>query len=63
MTLVDEYFSHVPEYYDEMYLEGYTPAEIMYAFNKKMDREMAEREEAEALFDSVKVESVVKIKK
>lgn len=44
MTLVDDNFKNVPEYYDWMYLDGYTPEEILYAFHRKMDREQAERE-------------------
>lgn len=33
-TLIDQHFSKVPEYYPEMYQDGYTPEEIMYAFRK-----------------------------
>ena len=46
-----------------MYLDGYSPEEIMYALHKKMDREQAEREALEESFDYVKVKSEVKIKK
>ena len=63
MTLVDDNFKNVPEYYDWMYLDGYTPEEIMYAFHRKMDREQAEREALEEGFDSIKVKSEVKLKK
>jgi hypothetical protein len=35
----------IPEYYDTMYLDGYTPYEILYAVRKKMHREYLEREE------------------
>ena len=44
MSLIDNHFRHVPEYYDWMYLDGFTPEEIMYALRKKMNREIAERE-------------------
>ena len=44
MTLVDDNFKNVPDYYDWMYLDGYTPEEILYAFHRKMDREQEERE-------------------
>ena len=62
MTLLDDHYRKAPEYYDWMYLDGFTPDEILYAFHKKMDREQAERE---ALADSVvtvKIKSEVKIK-
>ena len=28
MSLIDNHFRHVPEYYDWMYLDGFTPEEI-----------------------------------
>ena len=66
MTLIDDYYRRVPEYYDWMYRDGFTPEEIMYALHKKMNREMAEREasgETPPSFDAVKINSEVKIKK
>ena len=33
----------VPEYYPTMYLDGYTPAQIMYAHRKKMLKMVKER--------------------
>lgn len=62
MTLLDDHYRKLPEYYDWMYLDGFTPDEVLCAFHKKMDREQAERE---ALADSVitvKVKSEVRIK-
>lgn len=62
MTLLDDHCRKVPEYYDWMYFDGFTPDEILYALHKKIDREQAERE---ALADSVvtiKVKSEVRIK-
>ena len=62
MTLLDDHYRKAPEYYDWMYLDGFTPDEILYALHKKIDREQAERE---ALADSVitvKVKSEVRIK-
>ena len=44
---MDEVMMHgrrIPEYYDTMYLDGYTPYEILYATRKKMNREYQERE-------------------
>ena len=43
MSLMDEYMKHVPEYYHLMYLDGYTPAEICYAMQKMIDKQLAER--------------------
>jgi hypothetical protein len=34
MTLSELYHRDVPEYYDWMYLDGYTPEQIMYAKRK-----------------------------
>lgn len=62
MTLLDDCYRKIPEYYDWMYLDGFTPDEILYALHKKMDKEQAERE---ALADSVitvKIKSKVRIK-
>ena len=44
MDEVMMYGSRIPEYYDTMYLDGYTPYEILYATRKKMNREYQERE-------------------
>ena len=63
MTLFDYYDRRIPDYYDWMYLDGYTPEEILYAFHRKMDREQAEREALNEGFDSIKVKSEVKLKK
>ena len=43
MTLQEELMNHVPEYYPYMWLDDYTPDEIMYAARKKMVREHQER--------------------
>lgn len=34
MTLQDHYYRKVPKYYNYMYLDGFTPEEIMYAFRR-----------------------------
>ena len=34
---------NLPEYYPTMYLDGYTPTEILFAMRKKMRREVQER--------------------
>ena len=63
IILSEKEFRGVPEYYDWMYLDGYTPEEIWYAFHKKLDRELREREEAANTLNSVTVNSVVRVKK
>ena len=46
MDVMMMYGKRIPEYYDTMYLDGYTPYEILYATRKKMDRQYKERQEA-----------------
>ena len=68
MSLIDQYFNKIPEYYDTMYMDDYTPEQIMYAARKKMQRmyevrEAAKRAEAEENeIPTVKIVSEVKIK-
>ena len=62
MTLADYYYRKVPEYYHYMYLDGYTPDEIMYAARKKFNREYAERLARENEVDSFKITSEVKVR-
>ena len=69
MSLIDQYFRNVPEYYDTMYMDGYTPEQIMHAAHKKMqrmyeEREAAKRAEAEENeIPNVKIISEVKIRR
>ncbi len=63
MSLIDDYFKDVPEYYDSMCMDGYTPEQIRYARHKKMNRQQAEQEELADSVDSVKIKSEVKIKR
>ena len=46
MTLSELYHKDVPEYYNWMYLDGYTPEQIMYACRKKMYKDFVERRDA-----------------
>ena len=34
--LIDEYHKNLPDYYDTMYLDGYTPVQIMEAKHRSM---------------------------
>ena len=63
MTLENYRFREIPEYYDWMYLDGFTPDEILYALHKKMDRQQTEQEELTDSVDSIKIKSEVKIKR
>ena len=47
-TLIDDYFRKVPEYYPEMYQDGFTPEEIMYAFRKQL--KPCRQDKAQGLF-------------
>lgn len=68
MSLMNHYFRDVPEYYDTMYMDGYSPEQIMYAARKKImreyeERKAAQRAEAEANeISNVKIISEVKIR-
>ena len=68
MSLADYYNRNIPEYYDTMYQDGFTPNQIMTALRKKMLREYNEREaEKQAQAEqnevwNVKIASEVKIK-
>ena len=62
MNTEDYYYRKVPEYYDYMYLDGFTPDEIMYAARKKFNREYAERLARENEVDSIKITSEVKVR-
>ena len=57
------YGKRIPEYYDSMYLDGFTPYEILYTTRKKMFREYQERELAQqdAIIPTLNFKSVVKI--
>ena len=45
MTVAENHNKNIPEYYDTMYLDGYTQQEIYQAFHKKMIDELTEKEE------------------
>ena len=69
MTLYEFLDRQIPDYYDTMYRDGYTPEQIMYAAHRKLRkeceaREAAKREAAEANeIPEVKITSKVVIKK
>ena len=68
MSLISKFHNNVPEYYNTMYMDGYTPEQIMYAAHKKMQRLYEERKAAQRAaaeeneIPTVKIVSEVKIK-
>ncbi len=70
MSITDYHTRHIPEYYDNMYLDGYEPWEIMVANRKRMMRmydeylakKEAHKEEAEVMDYTLHFKSEVKIK-
>ena len=69
MTLSEYYDRQIPDYYDTMYLDGFTPNQILHAAHRKMIREYearkaAQRAEAETNeIPNVKIISEVKIRR
>ena len=69
MTLFDYYDSKIPDYYDTMYMDGYTPEQIMYAAHRKMVQEIEARKAAQRAkaeeneIPNVKIISEVKIRR
>lgn len=64
MNIQEQYFKGVPDYYPSMYLDGYTPQQIMYAVRNKMIREYKKRKMAtvEPEITEFKITSEVKVK-
>lgn len=42
-SLLEQYNRKIPDYYPSMYLDGFTPEQIMYAAKRQMYREIQER--------------------
>lgn len=65
MTLSDYINRQVPEYYNWMYLDGYTPDQILEASTKKIYNDYHAREEAKAepevIIPNITFKSVVKV--
>ena len=56
--IVDSKMSHIPEYYPYMYLDGYTPTEIMIAAHRKIYADYQKRQQQPEL----KITTEVKLK-
>lgn len=66
MTLSEYMSRQVPEYYDWMYLDGYTPEQILYAKHRQMYNDYLSRKEAqkepEFVIPNITFKSVVRVK-
>jgi hypothetical protein len=58
MTIADYYNRKIPEYYPTMYLDGYTPQQILIAAHKRMLNEYQDSQQV----NEIKVTSEVKVK-
>ena len=58
MTLADYLNRRIPEYYDGMHRDGFTPQEIITAAHKKMIQDFT----AADPFQNIKIKSEIKIK-
>lgn len=61
MTLFEQFQRTIPDPYPSMYLDGYTPYEILQATSRKMYNEHLARQE-EAIIPTVHFNTTVKIK-
>ena len=58
MSLQDYAYRNVPEYYPDMWRDGYTPYEVMYALKRQMYQGYEERQ----MVDDIKITSEVRLK-
>jgi hypothetical protein len=58
MTLQDYVYRNVPEYYPDMWRDGFTPEEVMTAFRKQMLEGVEDRQ----MVNEIKISSEVKLK-
>lgn len=58
MTIEEYYNRKIPEYYPTMYLDGYSPQEILIAAHKSMLNEYQDSQQV----DEIKITSEVKVK-
>ena len=66
--ILSKYYRQVPDYYDGMHRDGYTPQQILYAIHRKMRKSYEARQKAERAAAeqnevwNIKITSEVKIK-
>lgn len=63
MTMLEQMKRHIPEAYPHMYLDGYTPYEILEATSNKIYSDhLARKEEAESfVIPTINFKSTVKV--
>lgn len=59
--MLEQFGRYIPDYYPTMYLDGYTPYEILQATSRKMYNDHLERQE-EAIIPTIHFTTTVKIK-
>ena len=59
--MIEQFDRQIPEYYPIMYLDGYTPEQILHAAHRKVYQDYMERKEA-AQIPTLNIKSVVKTK-
>ena len=63
MTLYEYQMRKVPESYHEMYLDGFTPEEILFAHRRAMMQSLAKEQSINYNFAEIKIGSEVRVKK
>ena len=63
MTLYEWNQRRIPDYYDGMYRDGFSPEEILFAAREKWRRQEAERQAQQEAQMPQKVKIVVEVKK
>ena len=46
-SLLEQHNRRIPDYYPTMYMDGFTPEEIMHAAKRQMYRQIQERKDAQ----------------
>ena len=64
MTMLEQFGRYIPDYYPTMYLDGYTPYEILQATSRKMYNDhLARKEETDnIIIPTIHFNTTVKIK-
>ena len=69
MSLMNHYFRDVPDYYDTMYMDGYSTEQILHAAHQPINRQYESRQAAQRAaaeeneIPNVKIISEVKVRR
>lgn len=63
MTLYEYQMRKVPESYHEMYFDGFTPEEILFAQRRSLMQSLAKEQSINYDFAEIKIGSEVRVKK